>query len=222
LLFPVGEFIPPLQLTLYRFPVYTSFIFHGIALCIVFAGRNDESFLSSPSDKLSNQATSKDMGGTIKETDPTRYTAICADLKAGKSLAATQRDNLAGSESVSRIKEELIASGDLKDWKRRTAGRAAQIVGKLLEKLDREADTMKVRDIPLAAAVLIDKASQLSGSASTVIEHRHTIAEGMAGWVGNRQENAAQSSTKQANVVEINTKTESIDEIEARTPPGKD
>jgi hypothetical protein len=44
----------------------------------------------------------------------------------------------------------------------------------------------------------------------------------MAGWVGNRQENAAQSSTKPADVVEINTKQESIDEIEARPPPGKD
>ena len=162
------------------------------------------------------------MSQTIKDTDPARYTAICKDLQSGKSLAATQRDNLAGSESVSRIKEELIASGDLKDWKRRTAGRAAQIVGKLLEKLDREADTMKVRDIPLAAAVLIDKATQLTGAPSTIVEHRHTLGEGMAGWVGNREENTAHSSTKPADVVEIGGKADSIDEMEARKPPAKD
>jgi len=161
------------------------------------------------------------MGQTIKDTDPKRYTAICADLKAGKSLAATQRDNRAGSESVSRIKEELIASGDLKDWKRRTAGKAAQIVDKLLAKLDSEVDTIKAREIPLAAAVLIDKTSQLS-SAPAEIVHRHELGESFAGWVGNRTENTAQRSTKAADVVEINTKTEIIDELEARKPPAKD
>ena len=162
------------------------------------------------------------MGQTIKDGDPARYTAICGDLKAGKSVAATQRDNRAGSEAVARIKEELLASGDLKDWKRRTAGKAAGIVGKLLEKLDREADTMKVRDIPLAAAVLIDKATQLTGAPSAIVEHRHTLGEGMAGWVGNRTENAAQSSTKPANVVEIGGKADNVGEMEARKPPAKD
>jgi len=161
------------------------------------------------------------MAQTIKDTDPKRYTAICADLKAGKSLAATQRDNKAGSESVSRIKEELIASGDLKDWKRRTAGKAAQIVDKLLAKLDNEVDTIKAREIPLAAAVLIDKTSQLSSTPAEIV-HRHELGASFAGWVGNRAENAAQSSTKAADVVEINGKTENAREMEARKPPDMD
>lgn len=65
MLFPSGEFIPPLQLTLYRFLVYASFIFHGIALCIVFAGRNDESFLLSPSDIKHNQVQSRGVKGRL-------------------------------------------------------------------------------------------------------------------------------------------------------------
>jgi hypothetical protein len=81
---------------------------------------------------------------------------------------------------------------------------------------------MKVRDIPLAAAVLIDKATQLTGSASAVIEVRHTLGDGMAGWVGNQAGNAAQSSTKDAQVVEINTKQDNAREMEAREPPAKD
>ena len=132
------------------------------------------------------------MSRTIKETDPERYQAICNDLKAGKSLAATMRDNHAGSEAVARIKEELLATGDLKNWKKRTAGKAAMIVDKLLDKLDREADTIKAREIPLAAAVLIDKSQVLLSGGQTVV-HKVELGESMANWLG---KNAAPSSTK--------------------------
>ena len=132
------------------------------------------------------------MGKTIKETDPERYAAICNDLKAGKSLAATMRDNHAGSEAVARIKEELLATGDLKNWKKRTAGKAAMIVDKMLDKLDRETDTIKAREIPLAAAVLLDKTQMLLSGGQTVV-HKVEMGESMANWLG---KNAAPSSTK--------------------------
>ena len=133
------------------------------------------------------------MGKTIKETDPQRYEAICEDLKAGKSLVQIQRDNNAGSEAVGRIKNELMTAGDLKDWKKRTAGKAAALAERMIDKMGAELDNMKASSLPIPAAVLIDKVSALSDQPSQIVEHRHELGQGMAGWLG---QNAALNSTK--------------------------
>ena len=141
------------------------------------------------------------MGKTIKETDSKRYEAICEDLKAGKTLAATMRDNHAGSEAVARIKEELLATGDLKNWKKRTAGKAAMIVDKLLDKLDKETDTIKAREIPLAAAVLLDKSQMLLSGGQTVV-HKVELGESMANWLGKNAEQTEQKTINAEIIVE--------------------
>jgi hypothetical protein len=142
------------------------------------------------------------MSKTIKESDPERYKSICSDLKAGKTLAATMRDNHAGSEAVARIKEELLATGDLKNWKKRTAGKAAMIVDKLLDKLDKETDTIKAREIPLAAAVLLDKSQMLLSGGQTVV-HKVELGESMAGWLDKKAEQTEQK-TINAEIIEEN------------------
>lgn len=140
---------------------------------------------------------------TLKQTDPEKYRAICADLKSGKSLAATMRDNAAGSEAVGRIKEELWAAGDLKDWKKRTAGKAAALAERMIDKMDAELDSIKPASLPIAAAVLIDKTQLLSDSPAMVVEHRHEIGQGLGGWLGNSMHQSAPEQEKAANVVEI-------------------
>ena len=76
--------------------------------------------------------------------------------------------------------------------RKRTAGKAAMIVDKLLDKLDKEADTIKARELPLAAAVLLDKSQMLLSGGQTVV-HKVEMGESMANWLG---KNAAPSSTK--------------------------
>lgn len=134
------------------------------------------------------------MGKTLKHTDPERYAAICADLKAGKSLAATQRDNNAGSESVSRIKEELWNAGELKDWKKRTAGKAAALAERMIDRMAENLDEIKPGQLPIPAAVLIDKVGALSDQPSQIVEHRHEIGSGLAGWLDDSQHKSAQKT----------------------------
>ena len=177
---------------------------------IVLAGFFELKKLLSDDIKGHRCASKYTMGQRIEDTDPKRYKAICDDLKGGKNLATTMRDNRAGSEAVSRIKNELLDSGQLKDWKRRTAGKAAAIVDKLLDKLDKETDTIKAREIPLAAAVLIDKSTQLTGEPSQIVEHRHEIGQGMAGWLDKKAEQTEQRPAN-AEIIDINSGLENRD-----------
>jgi len=140
----------------------------------------------------------------IENTNPERYKAIVKDLKAGKSLQATMHSNDAGNGSVSRIKDALLAKGELPDWKKRTASKARHVAERLIDKIDRELDdkTATLKDCSISAAVLLDKslALETGGNVLGVIEHRHTIeTPKMDGWI-------AQSNTKTADCIEIGGK----------------
>jgi len=141
----------------------------------------------------------------IENTNPERYKAIVKDLKAGKSLQATMHSNDAGNSSVSRIKDALLAKGELPDWKKRTASKARQVAERLIDKIDRELDdkSATLKDCSISAAVLLDKslALETGGNVLGVIEHRHSIeAPKMDGWIG------TQNAPKAAEVVEIGGK----------------
>ena len=142
------------------------------------------------------------MSKTIKESDPERYKAICDDLKAGKTLVQIQRDNSAGSEAVGRIKNELITAGDLKDWKKRTAGKAAALAERMIERMADNLDQIKPNQLSIPAAVLIDKVAMLSDQPSQIVEHRHEIGQGMAGWLGKSSEQTEQKTINAEIIVE--------------------
>jgi hypothetical protein len=54
-------------------------------------------------------------------------------------------------------------------------------------------DQIKPNQLSIPAAVLIDKVAMLSDQPSQIVEHRHEIGQGMAGWLG---QNTAPDSTK--------------------------
>ena len=133
------------------------------------------------------------MGKRIEETDPERFKAIVSDLKSGKTLEQTVVDNRAGKTTVNRIKNELMTAGELKDWKKRTAGKAAALAERMIERMADNLDQIKPNQLSIPAAVLIDKVAMLSDQPSQIVEHRHEIGQGMAGWLG---QNTAPPSTK--------------------------
>ena len=133
------------------------------------------------------------MGKRIEETDPERFQAIVSDLKSGKTLEQTVVDNRAGKTTVNRIKNELMTAGELKDWKKRTAGKAAALAERMIERMADNLDQIKPNQLSIPAAVLIDKVAMLSDQPSQIVEHRHELGQGMANWLG---KNAAPPSTK--------------------------
>jgi hypothetical protein len=148
--------------------------------------------------------------------------AMLADLHAGKGCDQIAVTHGVGRQSVFSLREKH--RDELPAWKRRTAARVMEAAGKIVDRINREAESKdaSLKDLSICAGILISKQQELSGAPSTIVEHRHTLGEGMAGWVGIQQENTAQSSTKAADVVDIGGKAESIDEMEARKPQGKD
>tara|TARA_R110002020_G_scaffold447150_1_gene659493 strand:- start:37 stop:516 length:480 start_codon:yes stop_codon:yes gene_type:complete len=148
--------------------------------------------------------------------------AMLADLKAGKGCDEIAATHGVGRQSVFTLREKH--RDELPAWKRRTAAGVMEAAGKIVDRINREAEskTASLKDLSICAGILISKQAELSGAPSTIVEHRHELGQSMAGWVGNRAENTAQHSTKEANVVEINTKTENAHEMEARKPPDMD
>ncbi len=157
------------------------------------------------------------MSKRIEETDPERFKAIVSDLKAGKTLEQTVVDNRAGKTTVNRIKNELMTAGELQDWKKRTAGKAAALAERMIDKMHNELDAIKPQNLPIAAAVLIDKTAMLSDQPSQIVEHRHEIGQGMAGWLG---QNAEQSEQKTINA-EIIVENSGLDNRDESKKPKK-
>ncbi len=92
------------------------------------------------------------------------------------------------------------------------------IVDKLLDKLDKETDTIKAREIPLAAAVLLDKSQMLLSGGQTVV-HKVELGESMANWLDKKAE---QSEQKPANAQIIDTNHGLDNRDESKTPKKTD
>ena len=81
------------------------------------------------------------------------------------------------------------------EWKRRTAAGVMAATEKIVNRINTEAESKdaSLKDLSICAGILISKQSELSGAPSQVLEVRHEIGQGMAGWLG---QNKAPNSTK--------------------------
>ena len=119
--------------------------------------------------------------------------AMLEDLKAGKGCDEIAVSHGVGRQSVFTLREKH--RDELPEWKRRTAAGVMAATEKIVNRINTEAESKdaSLKDLSICAGILISKQSELSGAPSQVLEVRHEIGQGMAGWLG---QNAAPPSTK--------------------------
>ena len=92
---------------------------------------------------------------------------------------------------------------------------------KIVDRINTEAESKdaSLKDLSICAGILISKQSELSGAPSQVLEVRHEIGQGMAGWLG---KNAEQTEQRPANaeIIDINSGLDNRDE--SKTPQKTD
>lgn len=128
--------------------------------------------------------------------------AMLADLKEGKGCDEIAVNHGVGRQTVFTLREKH--RDELPDWKRRTAQRVKQAAEKIVDRINREADskTASLKDLSICAGILISKEQELGGKANLQrLEVHHTIElPRLDGWIG------TQNAPKVAEVVEIGGK----------------
>ena len=129
--------------------------------------------------------------------------AMLSDLKAGKGCDEIAVNHGVGRQSVFTLREKH--RDELPEWKRRTAKRLMDATGKLVDRINQgiESKDASLKDECISFGILIDKASQLTDQPSQIVEHRHQIGQGMAGWLGKKAEQAEQKPAN-AEIIDIN------------------
>tara|TARA_Y100001973_G_scaffold41122_1_gene61430 strand:+ start:2112 stop:2585 length:474 start_codon:yes stop_codon:yes gene_type:complete len=129
--------------------------------------------------------------------------AILADLKAGKGCDEIAVNHGVGRQTVFTLREKH--RDELPEWKRRTAKRLMDATGKLVDRINQgiESKDASLKDECISFGILIDKASQLTDQPSQIVEHRHEIGQGMAGWLGKSSEQTEQKPAN-AQIIDIN------------------
>ena len=145
--------------------------------------------------------------------------AMLADLKAGKGCDEIAVNHGVGRQSVFTLREKH--RDELPEWKRRTAKRLMDATGKLVDRINQgiESKDASLKDECISFGILIDKASQLTDQPSQIVEHRHEIGQGMAGWLGKSSEQTEQKPAN-AEIIDINHGLDNRDE--SKTPKKTD
>jgi len=146
---------------------------------------------------------------------------IKADLIAGKGLAEVGVNHSVSNSTVQRVRAEI--ADQVPQWKRRTVAAVMEATGKIVDRINREADTKtaSLKDLSISAGILLDKQQQLSGESPRIgtIEHRHSIeAPKVDGWIG------SQTAPKTAEVVEIGGKVDKgtgFENLDSDQEPGR-
>lgn len=102
--------------------------------------------------------------------DPAVRKQVKKLLKESTPISQIIDETGVASKTVAEIRKDLSDQGklDYADFKRRTAQRLASFIGKGIERLDNEVDSMPIGQLPLATAIAIDKLEKLVDATPTV------------------------------------------------------
>lgn len=113
-----------------------------------------------------------------KRLSPEKIKQIEDLLKAGHGVTSIQEQLKVSNNSVIGIKQRLDQQGAFESgsWKKNTARLMQQIVTRGSERLMTEIDNIPAGQLPLAIAIMTDKAMALQDAPSVIVEHRLKVS----------------------------------------------
>lgn len=113
---------------------------------------------------------------TGKNLEPEKRLDIETRLKAGEGIVAIARTVGSSEHTVSAVRNELAGTLELNPWKKAHRNNLMQAAAKMGERLVLEVDNIPVGQLPLAIAIITDKALSLNDQPTNVTEHRLKIS----------------------------------------------
>jgi hypothetical protein len=114
---------------------------------------------------------------TGKKLNSKKRKDIEDSLKSGKGIVATAKEVGSSEHTVTAVRNDLSAGGlELNPWKKAHRNNLMQAAAKMGERLVQEVENIPVGSLPLAIAIITDKAMSLSDQPTTITEHRLKIS----------------------------------------------
>jgi hypothetical protein len=113
-----------------------------------------------------------------KRLSPEKIKQVEDLLKAGHGVNSVQEQTKVSNNSIIGIKQRLDQQSGFESgtWKKNTARLMQQIVTRGSERLMTEIDNIPAGQLPLAIAIMTDKALILQDAPSVVVEHRLKVS----------------------------------------------
>lgn len=113
-----------------------------------------------------------------KRLSPEKIKQIEDLLKAGHGTTSIQEQLKVSNNSIIGVKQRLDQQGAFESgtWKKNTARLMQQIVTRGSERLMTEIDNIPAGQLPLAIAIMTDKAMALQDAPSVIVEHRLKVS----------------------------------------------
>lgn len=125
-------------------------------------------------EKIKTDVKSRHTGKKLK---PEKRQEIETRLKAGEGIVSTAKAVGSSEHTVTAIRNDLSDGGlELNPWKKAHRNNLMSAAAKMGERLVMEVDNIPVGSLPLAIAIITDKAMSLNDQPTTVTEHRLKIS----------------------------------------------
>jgi len=113
---------------------------------------------------------------TGSKVPPEKRAKIEEMLKAGEGIVSTARAVGSSEHTVSAIRNDLTKGVDVNAWKKGHSQNLMAAAQRMGERLLTEIDNISPAQLPLAIAIITDKALALNDQPTTVTEHRLRIS----------------------------------------------
>lgn len=124
-------------------------------------------------ERIKTDTQSRHTGSQIA---PEKRAEIERLLKAGEGIVSIARTVGSSEHTVSAIRNELTKGVDVNAWKKGHSQNLMAAAQRMGERLLSEVDNISPSQLPLAIAIITDKALALNDQPTTVTEHRLRIS----------------------------------------------
>lgn len=129
------------------------------------------------------QSTAQDGRFTLAQLDKTKREAILESLSRGVGLVATAKALGVSDHTVQAVRDDELDANPAFSrvyYQSRLPAKLLNIASRSLDEMEKRIESMPAGVLPVAMGIAIDKYLALSGQASQVVEHRHSVSLGAA------------------------------------------